>query len=111
MSRVTNAQPPVTRAMVFICEKCGRRAESDGKNPSHRLASKLKRATKRRFERGEIRIALTTCLDLCPDDRIAVMIQPVPRPEPARFLSADFDDVEACAERLVKLIAGEDTPR
>ena len=102
---VTDADSPVSRAMVFICEKCGRRADPDGKNASHRLASKLKRACKRRFERGEIRIALTSCMDICPEDRITVLIQPVSGVHATRFRQADIEDVDGASERLLQIIA------
>ena len=95
--------------MVFICEKCGRRNDFDGKNPSHRLASKLKRACKRRFERGEIRIALTSCMDVCPEDQITVLIQLVSGVHPMQFRQADLKDVDGASERLLQIL--EDTAR
>jgi predicted metal-binding protein len=102
---VTDIEAPVSRAMVFICEKCGRRADHDGKNPSHRLASKLKRACKRRFERGAIRIALTSCMDVCPEDQITVLIQPVAGVHATQFRQADISDVEGASERLLQILA------
>lgn len=102
---ITDTEPPVTRAMVFICEKCGRRTDHEGKNPSHRLASRLKRACKRRFERGAVRIALTSCMDVCPEDRITVLIQPVSGVHATQFRQADFADVEGASECLMQLIA------
>jgi predicted metal-binding protein len=102
---VTDAEAPVTRAMVFICEKCGRRTDHDGKNPSHRLASKLKRACKRRFERGAVRIALTSCMDVCPEDQITVLIQPVSGVHATQFRQADIADVEGASERLLQILA------
>lgn len=104
-SVVRDAESPVNRAMIFICEKCGRRGDPDGKNASHRLASKLKRACKRRFERGEVRIALTSCMDVCPEDQITVLIQPVSGLHATRFRRADIKDVEGASERLVQILA------
>jgi predicted metal-binding protein len=101
---VTEAESPVSRAMIFICEKCGRRGDLGGKNPSHRLASKLKRACKRRFERGEVRIALTSCMDVCPEDQITVLIQPVCGAHEARFRQADIEDLDGASERLLQIL-------
>src|SRR5580698_3506806 len=101
---VSDTETPVSRAMVFICEKCGRRGDLDGKNSSHRLASKLKRACKRRFERGEVRIALTSCMDVCPEDHIAVLIQPVSGAQPTRFRQADVEDLDGASERLLQIL-------
>ena len=102
---VSDVPSPVSRALVFICEKCGRRGDPEGKNASHRLASKLKRACKRRFERGEVRIALTSCMDLCPDEQITVLIQPVSGGHATQFRQVDMSDVDAASERLLRILA------
>jgi predicted metal-binding protein len=102
---VRDAESPVSRAIIFVCEKCGRRGDSDGKNASHRLASKLKRACKRRFERGEVRIALTSCMDVCPEEQITVLIQPVSGLHATQFRQADIKDVEGASERLLQILA------
>jgi hypothetical protein len=47
--------------LVSICEKCGKRAGGSGKNVSHRLASRFKRRVKHEFNKGDVRIVLTTC--------------------------------------------------
>jgi hypothetical protein len=101
---ITDAESPVSRAMVFICEKCGRRGDFDGKNASYRLASKLKHACKRHLERGEVRVALTSCMHVCPEDQITVLIQPVGGGHPARFRQADIKDVGAASERLLEIL-------
>lgn len=98
--------PPVNRAMVFICEKCGKRAKSSDKNPSHRLASKFKRLTKAEFGKGDVRIALTSCLDLCPDDQIAISIQPTAPGDSSVFLVSAIEDLEASSEALLNTLRG-----
>ncbi len=99
-------EPPVDRAMVFICEKCGKRAKSSDKNPSHRLASKFKRLTKDEFGKGGVRIALTSCLDICPDDQIAVSIQPIGPEHSSVFLACDIEDLDAGSEALLNTLRG-----
>ena len=106
---VADVESPVSRAIVFVCEKCGRRSDSDGKNASHRLASKLKRACKRRFERGEVRVALSSCMDVCPEGQITVLIQPVSGIHAVQFRRADIGDVDGAAERLLQILI-ESTP-
>jgi predicted metal-binding protein len=101
---VQEVESPVSRAIVFICEKCGRHGDSDGKNASHRLASKLKRACKRRFERGEVRVVLTSCMDVCPDKQITVLIQPVAGVPMTQFRLADINDVEGASETLLQIL-------
>jgi predicted metal-binding protein len=96
---------PVERAMVFICEKCGKRAGGNAKHASYELASKLKRLLKHEFSKGETRIALTSCMDACPEDGIAVSVQPVDPSAASMFLEADPYDVEASSESLLKIVA------
>jgi predicted metal-binding protein len=90
--------------MVFICEKCGKRADLSGKNVSHRLASEFKHQAKRELGKGQVRIALTTCMDICPEDGIAVCVQPVARGSSAQFLVATIDDVEGSSEELLEAV-------
>jgi predicted metal-binding protein len=93
--------PPAKRALVFICEKCGKRIGKSGKNASHRLASHFKRQVKREFDKGDVRIVLTTCMDICPDDRVTVAIQPNAPGVGPTFLAAEVDDIEASGEALI----------
>jgi predicted metal-binding protein len=97
-------ESPVVQAIVFICEKCGRRAGRSGKNVSHRLASHFKRQVKREFSKGDIRIALTTCMDICPDHRVTVAITPTAAGSASQFRLVDIDDVEASSEALIRAI-------
>jgi predicted metal-binding protein len=104
MRLVQAVESPVARAMVSICEKCGKRAGGSGKNVSHRLASHFKRQVKREFAKGDIRIVLTTCMDICPDDRVVVAISPTTPGIAPKFLVVDIDDVEASSEALIRAI-------
>ncbi len=96
---------PVSQALVFICEKCGKRAGAD-KHDSHRLASKLKRHIKNEFSKGDIRIVLTSCMDLCPEDRIAVSLQPVDSTLAPTFWEVDLDDLQEGSRALSLAIVG-----
>ena len=96
---------PVNRAMVFICEKCGKRAGGDAKHSSYELASKLKRLLKHELGKGETRIVLTSCMDACPKDGIAVSVQPVNPSVAPLFLEADPYDVESSSESLLEIVA------
>jgi predicted metal-binding protein len=105
ISKLMQPSPaPMNRAMVFICEKCGKRAGSSGKNASHRLASKFKRLTKHEFDKGDVRIVLTSCMDICPDDQIAISLQPSAAEHPAAFWVSDIDDLDASSEALLETL-------
>jgi predicted metal-binding protein len=95
---------PVDRAMVFICEKCGKRAGGEAKHASYKLAAKLKRGVKHEFGKGEIRIVLTSCMDACPEDGISITVQPVMPGVAPMFLQADPYDIEASSESLLKTL-------
>ena len=97
-------EAPVDQAMVFICEKCGKRTKGSDKNPSHRLASKFKRLAKDEFGKGSVRIALTSCMDICPDDQIAISIQPTAAHQASAFVVSDVDDLDASSEALLKTL-------
>jgi predicted metal-binding protein len=101
---IHSIEPPVSQAMVFICEKCGKRAKGSDKNPSHRLASKFKRLAKDEFGKGSVRIALTSCMDICPDDQIAISIQPTALQCTSSFVVSDVDDLDASSDALVKTL-------
>jgi predicted metal-binding protein len=96
---------PVDRAMVFICGKCGKRAGAEAKHASYKLASKFKRGVKHEFGKGEIRIALTSCMDACPEDGIAITVQPVMPGVAPMFLQADPYDIDASTDSLLKIVA------
>jgi predicted metal-binding protein len=101
--RITRSiDPPVNSALVLVCEKCGRRVADGKKNPSHHLASTLKRTFKRNFGKGEYRAVLTGCMDLCPDDRVAIAI--VPNQSAAQFCEADVDDIDAAGDAVLEIL-------
>jgi predicted metal-binding protein len=99
------AEPPIRLAMVFVCEKCGNRISGSDKNPSHRLASKIKKAAKRRYEKGGIRAVVTSCMNVCPDDRIAICIAPCNRDEKVAFYTVSAADLGQTADAIINAVA------
>ncbi len=95
---------PVARAMVFICEKCSKRVGGYAKHASHELASTVKRMAKREWGKGEIRVALTSCMDACPEQRIAICIQTVMPGSACKFLDANPGDIEGSGESLLRIL-------
>jgi predicted metal-binding protein len=90
--------------MVFVCEKCSKRIGGTAKHASRELAYKLKRLAKHELGKGAVRIALTSCMDACPDMRIAISVVPVTRGLAPLFFEADPDDVDAGSVALMKLL-------
>lgn len=73
-SRINIAASPVTVALIFICEKCGKKIARGDDNPSRDLQQDLKALIKERGGKGKIRAAISSCIDVCPRNAIAVAI-------------------------------------
>ena len=93
--------PPVSTGLILICDKCGKRMKADfDENPSRELVARLKKAAKGAFEKGQVRTALTSCLDICPENRISVAIVPTGSPsEGARYFTVKASDT---GEKIIK---------
>lgn len=57
--------------VVLICEKCGKKLGGD-LNPSVLLKDEIKKTLITENLWGEVRVLNSTCLDICPDQKIAV---------------------------------------
>lgn len=90
-------------AMVLVCEKCGKRI-GDDKNRSHRLASHIKKAAKRRLAKGDLRIVITSCMKVCPDDRIAACIAPSGGDDGVSYYTVPAEDLESSADAIVDAV-------
>jgi predicted metal-binding protein len=101
--RMQPIEPPVSNALVLVCEKCGKRLDTESdKNPSRRLVSRLKKMAKKSFDRGEIRAVATSCMDLCPEGEVSVAIVSVRHARPdTRFFTVGVDDIDATATRIL----------
>jgi predicted metal-binding protein len=95
---------PISTGLILVCDKCGKRLESDfDENPSRELVSRLKKASKGVFEKGEIRAALTSCLDICPRDRISVAIVPTGAGSGAtRYFTVKGSNIEDTSQDILQ---------
>jgi len=96
-------EPPFTTGLILICEKCGKRMKADfDENPSRELVARLKKASKDVFGKRQVRAALTSCLDICPDGRISVAVVPTsPDGGTARFFTVKAADLKGTASTIV----------
>jgi hypothetical protein len=97
-------EPPVSTGLILICEKCGKRMKAAfDENPSRELVARLKKGSKAVFGKGQVRAALTSCLDICPDNRISVAIVPTGgHADRARFFTVKASDIKGTSESIVK---------
>ena len=66
---------PWSDALVLICSKCGRKLESDvGEDLSEKIKSDLKSRIKEEDLKDRIRVSTSSCMDICPKDRIAITV-------------------------------------
>jgi hypothetical protein len=72
-SFIQNVPSPVDTALILICEKCGKKLNSEN-NPAVYLQQSLKTEIKQQNLKGKVRAVLSSCLDICPENRIAVGI-------------------------------------
>lgn len=73
--KIEKTEPPVTEAMIFICEKCGKKIASDAaNNPAREIVDTLKAEIKANGHKGKLRAVLTSCMDICPENEIAMAI-------------------------------------
>jgi predicted metal-binding protein len=98
--------PPVERALIFICQKCGKRAGGSLKEASFELASSLKRAAKEEFSKKDVRIVLTGCMKICPEGGIATCVQLMQPQLSSAFLEADVQDVDRASKAVMERIRG-----
>jgi hypothetical protein len=96
--------PPVSTGLILVCDKCGKRLEADlDENPSRELVSRLKKGSKAVFGKGQIRAALTSCLDICPEDRISVAIVPTGAASgPTKYFTVRPKDIEGTSDEILK---------
>ena len=96
--------PPFSTGLILICDKCGKRLEADyDENPSRELVARLKKASKDAFGKREVRAALTSCLDICPDNRITVAIVPTgDQSAGARYFTVKASDTKDTAQTIIE---------
>ena len=96
--------PPVSTGLILICDKCGKRMKADfDENPSRELVARLKKASKDVFAKGQVRAALTSCLDICPDNQISVAIVPTAgHTDGARYFTVEASDLKDTGDKIVR---------
>jgi hypothetical protein len=97
-------EPPFTTGLILICDKCGKRMKADfDENPSRELVARLKKESREVFGKGEVRAALTSCLDICPENRISVAIVPTAgHGAGARYFTVRGSDIKGTSETIMK---------
>jgi len=88
MSKALESAKAPNFTTIFVCEKCGH-------NDARALKSELKEKIKSRGLKGEVKVVLTSCMDLCPKDGVSVALVKADAP-PAFFVAGS-----GAAEKLL----------
>lgn len=103
------AEAPVSRALLTVCEKCGRKlaGDKDAKDtPSTELRKALKEKCAEAFGKGVVRPVTSSCMDICPRDRIAVGFLPVGgKGGGACFFTVDPSDPARVSGEILEVLA------
>ncbi len=64
-------QPKWHESLVLICEKCGKKLNAQN-NPATELKDWVKKKMISAGHWGEIRVSTSSCLDICPENLVAI---------------------------------------
>jgi hypothetical protein len=85
------ASLPVCDMLVLFCEKCGAKMASDSmENPSKILQKSLKEQIKHEGRQKERRAILSSCLNLCPENKIALGLLDLRNKKQPQFLTLSY---------------------
>lgn len=78
-------KPKWSENLVLVCEKCGKKL-GGSENPSFAMKDWLKKQLLAKSLWGTTRVVMTSCLDICPEGKVAVAF------------TSDRPDLETTAE-------------
>ena len=88
-------------SVVMVCTKCGKQFEDDLRDSPDRIKSELK--AKAKSELGKkVRVITTSCLNICPDNKIAVV--KASNKEPSVFEAYAVDPNSSGDELFAKIL-------
>lgn len=95
--KIENSEVGWDETVVMICTKCGIQfqATKDQEAPE-RIKSDLKAIAKAKLGKGAVRVITTSCLNICPVDKIAIAVASKTRPEvfSAQVVGPEVDALE-----------------
>ncbi len=74
-SAIENEDIPWSEKLILVCSKCGAKAALGPAdiNPADRIKSDLKLQISQAQKKSQIRSVTSSCLDICPEGRIAIV--------------------------------------
>ncbi|MBN8827419.1 MAG: hypothetical protein J0H68_01780 [Sphingobacteriia bacterium] len=91
-------EPPVKQALIFICEKCGKKLAQET-NPSVSIQQDLKQKLREKFPAKEMKASLVSCLGICPVEQVSVAI--VPNQSQPKYFTVSKDKLDNASEIIM----------
>jgi predicted metal-binding protein len=93
-----------SKSVVMICQRCGEQFQSSfDKVSPERIKSELKSSVKAKNLGDEVRVITTSCLNMCPKERIAIAIAE----EGRHFVGLSVDNKTSGDELFDQLISSK----
>lgn len=105
---VVDVPAPISKAMIFVCEKCGKKltkSDNPDENPARIVQKTMKKMCVERFGKKVVRPMVSSCMDVCPEGRITVGILPQgAHPAAATFMTCALTEPEVMAQAILDRI-------
>ena len=97
---------PVQASLILICEKCAKKLQVQGtetevENLTRKMHKSLKSEIEITGKKGIVRALVSSCLDICPEGKIAAAVIPVN--SPSHFYVFDPAQSAKASETLLNL--------
>lgn len=74
-TKIDEVEAGWSEAVVMVCTDCGGQfSTSELQNSPERIKADLKAVTKANLGKGVVRVINTTCLNICPENKIAITV-------------------------------------
>ncbi|MBC7537969.1 MAG: hypothetical protein H7281_04060 [Bacteriovorax sp.] len=101
-TKIESAEVGWGETVVMICTKCGKQFQSAHNQAApERIKGDLKSIAKAELGKGSVRVITTSCLNICPVDKIAIAV--ASKNEPGTF-KGYLVDPDISGEELFKKI-------
>lgn len=93
MAHFEEAVLPWSDAVIMVCSKCFSRRTKDGGELKSvdDVKSYLKSTFKHEGYKGKVRAVVSSCLDICPKDRLAVVVARRHQQPAVKAITVDFE--------------------
>jgi predicted metal-binding protein len=100
--KIENTEVGWTETVVMVCTKCGKQFQNtDDQSAPERFKSELKSLAKAELPPKSVRVVTSSCLNICPVDKIAIAVASTKNPGVFKGYNVD---PKASSEEVFKKI-------